>query len=313
MIRSVFLPFTVAFASSIATAGTVTVLNEDFESTEVSRRLRRSLRTARTTTSASMAVPPTRSRDLRTQELQRLHGRLPHRPGPRWRGCLPPRHRRVGQPGHRGSHRPVFSGAFAEFFDSPGDIDNAGDLIDIQVSIDGSAFQSILTFEGTDFSSSVFNGVFEATDTGVQLGNNAQTFARTIAGSGSLLSLRASFNLNSGDEDFAVDDFMITGDMSVIPLPGPAAMAFASLAGLSLVTAPSLALSFKPILFSHEPLTHTHAGGFFVSARPLRPNAFVGSPDTKPPRSRRAWRTEPRTRTANPRPGSRPGSRPAGP
>ncbi len=107
-----------------------------------------------------------------------------------------------------------FSGDFAEFFDSPGDID-AADSILVEYQIDGGGFQNLLAFEGADFSSTTFNGVFrEDTDfdgegDGTALGNAAQTFTKAISGTGSTLDLRLSVSVESGDEDFGVDNFVI--------------------------------------------------------------------------------------------------------
>ncbi len=109
-----------------------------------------------------------------------------------------------------------FSGDFAEFFDSPGDID-AADSIKLYYSIDGGEQQNLLWFSGTDFDSGSNNGVF-AQDTdfdgvgdGKELGNAAENFTAAISGNGSKLDLKLEINLNAGDEDFAVDNFLITG------------------------------------------------------------------------------------------------------
>jgi predicted extracellular nuclease len=109
-----------------------------------------------------------------------------------------------------------FSGDFAEFFDDPGDID-PDEFIHVEYQIDGGGFQPLLQFEGADFMTAV-NGVFrEDTDfdgdgDGTALGNAAQTFTKAIAGSGSTLDLRLSLSLNAGDEDVAVDNFIVMGD-----------------------------------------------------------------------------------------------------
>ncbi|MEL7036330.1 MAG: ExeM/NucH family extracellular endonuclease [Cyanobacteria bacterium J06592_8] len=109
-----------------------------------------------------------------------------------------------------------FSGDFAEFFDDPGDID-AADSIQLTYQIDGGTSQNLLWFSGADFSStsSPSNGVFrEDTDfdgvgDGTALGDAAQTFTAAISGTGSTLDLQLSLNLDSGDEDFGIDNFII--------------------------------------------------------------------------------------------------------
>lgn len=120
----------------------------------------------------------------------------------------------------------AFSGDFAEFFDSPGDIDSSDDL-SVSISIDGSPATTIIDFDGADFSSTV-NGIFRLDGTGTALGNAAQNFAAPIAGTGSTLTVTLSADLDSGDEDFAVDNFIVTGDV----VPEPTSLALLGLGGL---------------------------------------------------------------------------------
>jgi predicted extracellular nuclease len=109
-----------------------------------------------------------------------------------------------------------FSGDFAEFFDDPGDIDEP-DFILVEYQIDGGGYLSLLSFVGADFTSSSgpFNGFFkEDTDfdgvgDGATLGNAAQTFTKSVPGTGTALDLRLTVSVDSGDEDFAVDSFSI--------------------------------------------------------------------------------------------------------
>ena len=120
----------------------------------------------------------------------------------------------------------TFSGDFAEFFDSPGDIDPTDDL-SVTASIDGNPAVTIIDFDGADFSSSV-NGVFRLDGTGTALGDAAQNFSAPISGTGSTLTLVLSADLNSGDEDFAVDNFVVEGDL----VPEPSSLALLGLGGL---------------------------------------------------------------------------------
>lgn len=109
-----------------------------------------------------------------------------------------------------------FSGDFASFFDSPGDID-AADFIKISYSIDGGQQQNLLWFSGSDFSSASFNGVlkqdtnFDGIGDGQVLNNEAQNFSTAITETGSTLDLTLEINLDSTNEDFALDNFLITG------------------------------------------------------------------------------------------------------
>ena len=101
-----------------------------------------------------------------------------------------------------------FSGDFAEFFDAPGDID-AGDQLFVEAQIDGGGFLTILEFVPGSFTSTSgpTNGFFELG--AATLGNAAQTFTAPIAGTGSLLDLRLTVSVDSGDEDFGVDNFIV--------------------------------------------------------------------------------------------------------
>ena len=109
-----------------------------------------------------------------------------------------------------------FSGDFAEFFDSPGDIDSADQLF-VEANIDGAGYTTILSFVGADFSSSSSpsNGVFrqdtnlDGTGDGAALTNAFATFTAPIAGTGTSMDLRLTTSVNSGDEDFAVDNFIV--------------------------------------------------------------------------------------------------------
>ncbi len=77
-----------------------------------------------------------------------------------------------------------FSGDFAEFLDSSGDID-AADSIKAYYSIDGGQQQNLLWFSGSST-----NGVFrqdidfDGVGDGTELGNEAQNFSAAIAGTG---------------------------------------------------------------------------------------------------------------------------------
>ena len=113
----------------------------------------------------------------------------------------------------------TFSGSFAEFFDPPGDIDST-EFVTVEYQIDGGGFNKIVDFRLDESEPDSFNGVFrEDTDgdgrgDGATLGSAATTFVKSIAGSGSQMDLRLSVSLDAGDEDFAVDNFLLTGDMS---------------------------------------------------------------------------------------------------
>ncbi|MBV6626023.1 MAG: hypothetical protein KI793_24340 [Rivularia sp. (in: Bacteria)] len=109
-----------------------------------------------------------------------------------------------------------FSGDFASFFDANSDIDN-NDFIKVSYSIDGGQQQNLIWFSGANFSGGLTNGVFlQDTDfdgigNGQILSSEAQNFTAAIAGTGSKLNLKLEISLNAVNEDFAVDNFLITG------------------------------------------------------------------------------------------------------
>jgi hypothetical protein len=123
----------------------------------------------------------------------------------------------------------TFTGLFAESFENPGDIDTA-DFIRLSYQIDNGGFQDLLWFSGADFTSAsnAFNGIFrqdtdfDGVGDGLALSDAAQTFPAAIAGTGSLLDLRFTVSVDSGDEDFAVDNFRVMGDR--LPDPEPASV-----------------------------------------------------------------------------------------
>ncbi|MFK5983263.1 MAG: HYR domain-containing protein, partial [Flavobacteriaceae bacterium] len=114
----------------------------------------------------------------------------------------------------------VFTGEFAEFFDNPGDID-AADYILVQYQIDGGGYQNLLSFVGADFSSGSNNGIFrqdsdfDGVGEGTALTGSLLLFSSfPIASTGNVMDLRMTISLNSGDEDFAVDNFVVSGNMA---------------------------------------------------------------------------------------------------
>lgn len=118
----------------------------------------------------------------------------------------------------------AFSGAFAEFFDQPGDID-ADDVLSLDYQIDGGGFQSLLAFALDIAEPDNFNGIFrqdldgDGRGEGAALGNKAMLFTSEISGTGSTLDLRLTVRLNAGDEDFAIDNFQITAARASVPEP----------------------------------------------------------------------------------------------
>ncbi|MBT0608804.1 HYR domain-containing protein [Aequorivita echinoideorum] len=112
----------------------------------------------------------------------------------------------------------TFSGEFAEFFDTPGDIDD-NDFIIVEYQIDGGGYQNLIAFAGADFTGGGGNANgnfredtdFDGLGDGNLLTDASQVFTKTIVGTGLLLDLRVTVSVDSGDEDFAIDSFNING------------------------------------------------------------------------------------------------------
>ena len=112
-----------------------------------------------------------------------------------------------------------FSGDFAEFFDDPGDIDDT-DYIHIEYQIDAGGYQNLLWFESTELNGQYNSNFAQDTDfngvgDGTELGDAALNFAALIPGTGAVLDIRMSVSVNSGDEDFAVDNFLVVDGVPV--------------------------------------------------------------------------------------------------
>ncbi|MEM9062590.1 MAG: hypothetical protein AAGD13_19190, partial [Pseudomonadota bacterium] len=119
-----------------------------------------------------------------------------------------------------------FSGLFAEQNQtargSATGVDwDADSAVFIEVSIDGGAFEKVFQLSGSGTNS--FPQVdtdFDGVGDGAILGSVAglavfETHTGTIAGTGDLLDLRVTFqNLQANDEDIAIDNLQITGDLA---------------------------------------------------------------------------------------------------
>ena len=104
---------------------------------------------------------------------------------------------------------------------------DADTALRIEYSIDGGAFQNLLAFEATGGTNTepALDTDFDGIGDGTTLTNLFQTFSAAIAGTGSTLDIRITFeNLDAGDEDAAIDNIVITGDSTGgTPDPRPGA------------------------------------------------------------------------------------------
>ena len=105
-----------------------------------------------------------------------------------------------------------FSGDFGETYQSPGDIDN-NDFLLVEYRIDASGWNNLISFKNDgatynrDFwEDTDFDGIGDGTTITSEAGTMV-TFIKSITGTGLSLDLRFTASVNSGDEDFAIDNF----------------------------------------------------------------------------------------------------------
>ena len=93
---------------------------------------------------------------------------------------------------------------------------DAADFVHIEVSIDGGAFVNIIAFESTGATNTepAQDTDFDGTGDGTALTDAFQTFLGTIAGTGTSLDIRITFDLDSGDEDIAIDNITLSGSVA---------------------------------------------------------------------------------------------------
>ena len=104
--------------------------------------------------------------------------------------------------------------------DDPGSEDwDVSDVVHVAVQIDGGGFTDIVNFEsipdGGDFNAvPAQDADFDGDgDPGAELTDSFESFTGAIAGTGASLDIRITLDLNSGDEDIALDDITLSGDM----------------------------------------------------------------------------------------------------
>lgn len=109
------------------------------------------------------------------------------------------------------------------------------DYVHVKYNLDGGGEQDLIWFESIPDGDS-FNAVpaldtdFDGDGDGTTVTDTFANFSAPIAGTGSSLEIIVEFNLDSGDEDFAMDNLQITG----VPEPSTYA-AIVGLLGLGLV------------------------------------------------------------------------------
>ena len=109
-----------------------------------------------------------------------------------------------------------FNALFAEDNSSDGNEDwDEPDFVRVEYQLDGSGFNNLLAFknDGSEFNSTPLQDTnFDGTGEGTEVTDAFTNFESAIAQTGSSLDLRFTFDLDSGDEDIAVDAITVTGD-----------------------------------------------------------------------------------------------------
>lgn len=130
----------------------------------------------------------------------------------------------------------TFSALFAEDDDGTNEDWDNSDYVKIQYRIDGGELQDLFAFEndGSTYNSAPsLDTDFDGTGDGTELTYSFAHFSEGIDGTGSSLDLVFTFQLNSGDEDIAIDNVMVTGDISAVPVPDAVILLGCGLIGLA--------------------------------------------------------------------------------
>ncbi len=92
------------------------------------------------------------------------------------------------------------------------------DFVLFEYQIDSGGFNNLLAFRnnGNTFNAAPRQDTnFDEIGDGAEVTSTFQPFSSAIAGSGSLLDLRITFDLNAGDEDIAVDNIQLFGEQAI--------------------------------------------------------------------------------------------------
>jgi len=101
---------------------------------------------------------------------------------------------------------------------------DAADYVHIDYDIDNSgSFSNLIHVEATDGTNTApaIDTNFDGTGNGTTLTDSFTEFTSSIEGTGSLIDIKITFNLNSGDEDIAIDNIRITGSGGTASVDDP--------------------------------------------------------------------------------------------
>jgi len=108
-----------------------------------------------------------------------------------------------------------FSVYFAEDDDGTNQDWDAADYVHFDYDIDNSgSFSNLIWLEndGSTYNSAPFIDTdFDGVGDGTEITDAFVQFSNSISGTGSLIDIKITFDLNSGDEDIAIDNLRITG------------------------------------------------------------------------------------------------------
>ena len=121
-----------------------------------------------------------------------------------------------------------FSILLAEDDDGTNQDWDVSDFFKVEYQIDGGGFQNLLAIEsvpdGDDFNAVPAEDTdFDGNGDGTEVTDVFSTFTKSIAGTGTLLDLKLTWNFNAGDEDLAIDDIKVSGTAAA---PTEAVIAF---------------------------------------------------------------------------------------
>jgi len=127
-----------------------------------------------------------------------------------------------------------FSAFWAEDDDGSNQSWDISDFVLIEYNIDDGGFQNLFAIEDQGATNTEpridtdFNGIGD----GAVITDTFTQYTSPIAQTGDLITIRITFDLNSGDEDIAFDNIQLTGTLAAVPEPS----AYPIIIGFSLLS-----------------------------------------------------------------------------